>query len=108
MRQGAPADISELPHHSRLGLIAASLTVVVILGLGVAAFVYRDRVAALFNAVRPSPTQPAQKDPTKKFEDRVGQPDTKTQPDPNPQAAQKGAPAAAVNVPVLGHVWTKD
>jgi len=97
MRQPAADDIDELPRRSRVGLVAAVLTVVIILALGAAAFWQRDRVAALFNAVR-GPTQQTQKDttPTKpKFDDRVGEPKQPTQPNqaqPTPTPANPAAP----------------
>ena len=100
LRQPAADDIHELPRRSRAGLILAILTVFLILALGAAAFWQRDRVAALFNAVR-GPAQQTQKDaaPTKpKINDRVGQPSPQTQPDPSqPQPAPNtGTPGAAV------------
>src|SRR5437016_7619585 len=100
LRQPGADDIDELPRRSRVGLVAAILTVLVILALGVAAFWQRDRVAALFNAVR-GPAQQTQKDtaPTKpKFEERVGQPTQPAQPtqpsqtQPSPSATNPAAP----------------
>ncbi|MEA2930495.1 MAG: hypothetical protein QOG38_2923 [Hyphomicrobiales bacterium] len=96
LRQPAADDIDELPRRSRVGLVAAILTVLIILALGVAAFWQRDRVAALFNAVR-APTQQTQKDAptTKKFEERVGEPKQPTQPNqaqPTPTPANPAAP----------------
>jgi len=98
LRQPAADDIDELPRRSRVGLVAAILTVVIILALGVAAFWQRDRVAALFNAVR-MPAQQTQKDAptTKKFEERVGEPKqpvqpNQAQPTPNPTPANPAAP----------------
>jgi hypothetical protein len=98
LRQPAADDIDELPRRSRAGLVAAILTVVIILALGAAAFWQRDRVAALFNAVR-GPAQQTQKEtaPTKpKFEERVGEPKQPTQPNPTQPSTTPGNPAAAV------------
>ncbi len=52
MRQPSADDIGELPKHSRVGLVAAIVTVVLILALGAAAYWQRDRIAGLLNAVR--------------------------------------------------------
>jgi hypothetical protein len=97
MRQPAADDIDELPRRSRVGLFLAVLTVLLIVALGAGAFWQRDRVAALFNAVR-SPAQPTQKDatPTRpKINDRVGQPNP-AQPDQAQPAPNTGNPAAPV------------
>jgi hypothetical protein len=96
MRAPSADDIDELPKRSRVGLIAALLTVLIILGLGAAAYWQKDRIAQLVNAVR-GPQKQAPKDAGEakpKIPDRVGQPqeaqgDTK-------QPAQPAAPAAAV------------
>ena len=90
LRQPGADDIDELPRRSRVGLVAAILTVVIILALAVAAFWQRDRIATLFNAVR-GPAQQTQKDttPTKpKFEERVGEPAQQTQPAQPTQPSQ--------------------
>jgi hypothetical protein len=93
LRQPGVDDIHDLPQRSRLGLVAAILVVLVILGLAAAAFMYRERVAGLFNAVR-APTQQAQKDPTSpKFEDRVGQPTQPSTPPPKTDPGQQQPPA---------------
>jgi hypothetical protein len=103
MRQQAADDIGELPKRSRVGLVLAILTVVLIVALGAAAFWQREWVATMFNAVR-SPAQPTQKDATQtkpKINDRVGQPNptqaTPTTPD-QAQPTQQNAtnPAAPV------------
>src|SRR5437588_471577 len=47
MRQPSADDIGELPKHSRAGLIAAIVTVLLILALGAAADWQRDRIAGL-------------------------------------------------------------
>jgi hypothetical protein len=97
MRQPSADDIGELPKRSRVGLVAALLTVLIILGLGAAAYWQRDRIAGLVNAVR-GPAKQAQKDaqPSQpKFPDRVGQPAAPT--DPAQQSGgQASAPVAAV------------
>ena len=96
MRAPSADDIGELPKRSRAGLIAALLTVLIILGLGAVAYWQRDKVGALVNAVR-GPAKQAPKDAgdTKsKIQGRVGQPDD-GQPDAK-QPSQPAAPAAAV------------
>jgi hypothetical protein len=108
LRQPGADDIDELPRRSRVGLVAAILTVLIILALGVAAFWQRDRVAALFNAVR-GPTQQTQKDtaPTKpKFEERVGQPTQPAQPAQPTQPSQTQPAPSATNpaAPVVQRV----
>ncbi len=102
MRQPAADDIGELPRRSRVGLIAATFSVLVILALGVGAFLYKDRIATLFNAVR-GPANQTQKDTTAahpKINDRVGevplQPQTdQTQP-PQTTPGTPTPPGAAV------------
>src|SRR5215213_8719488 len=76
MRQPSADDIGEMPKHSRVGLIAAIVTVLLILGLGVAAYWQRERIAGLVNAVRgPMNQQPKDASAVKpKITDRVGQP----------------------------------
>lgn len=95
MRQPSADDIEELPKRSRVGLIAAVLTVLFILGLGAAAYWQRDWVAALVNVVRgPQKQAPKETGPTpQKIPDRIGQatPDSST-----PSATPSAAPAAAV------------
>ena len=96
MRQPSADDIGELPKHSRVGLIAAIVTVLVILSLGAGAYWQRDRVAAFVTGVRaPSSQAPKEAGPTRpKIPDRVGQPSAQT--DTPPAAGQTGAPVAAV------------
>jgi hypothetical protein len=96
MRAPSADDLGELPKRSRVGLIAAILTVLLILGLGAAAYWQRDSIAALVNKVRgpvsqsPQDTAPARA----KITDRVGQP---SQPaTPQTAATQDGGPVAAV------------
>lgn len=98
MRQPSADDIGELPRHSRVGLIAAILTVVLIVGLGAAAYWQRDRVAALVNVVRgPVNQQPKDAGATKpKITDRVGQPPAQGSDTPPPASAQNAGPVAAV------------
>ena len=76
LRAPSADDIDELPKRSRVGLIAALLTVVIILGLGATAYWQRARISALVNVVRGSskqaPVDPAQQ--KAKIPDRVGQP----------------------------------
>ncbi len=96
LRQPAADDIGELPKRSRAGLIAAIVTVLVILGLGAGAFMYKDRIASLFNAVR-SPANQTQKDATPntpKFNDRVGQPNPPSDQAQQQTQATPGTPAA--------------
>ncbi len=102
MRPVTADEFGDRPRGSRVGLIAALLTVLIILGLGATAFWQRDRVAGLFNAVRGKPTAVTQKDvapPKQKIPDRVGQPGEQAaqgQPktDTPPSQSQTGAPVA--------------
>src|SRR5436305_6719311 len=95
MRQPSADDIGDLPRGSRAGLIAAILTVLLIVGLGVAAYWQRDRIAQLVGAVRggQSAQQPKDANAQKpKIADRVGQPSSPSdapaaQTNPNPGAA---------------------
>ena len=57
MRQPSADDIGELPKHSRVGLLAAIVTVLLILALGATAYWQRDRIAALVAGVRGTATQ---------------------------------------------------
>jgi hypothetical protein len=96
MRAPSADDLGELPKRSRVGLIAAILTVLLILGLGAAAYWQRDSIAALVNKVRGPVTQaPQDTAPARaKITDRVGQP---AQPaSPETAAKQDGGPVAAV------------
>lgn len=96
MRAPSADDLGELPKRSRVGLIAAILTVLLILGLGAAAYWQRDSIAALVNKVRGPVTQaPQDATPARaKITDRVGQP---SQPaTPQTAAKQDGGPVAAV------------
>jgi hypothetical protein len=99
MRAPSADDIGELPKRSRVGLVAALLTVLLILGLGAAAYWQRDRIAALVNVVR-GPAKQATKDPGQtrpKIPDRVGQPQEAQGEAKQPSASQQpAAPAAAV------------
>jgi hypothetical protein len=95
MRAPSADDLGELPKRSRVGLIAAILTVLLILGLGAAAYWQRDSIAALVNKVRGPAQAPQDAAPARaKITDRVGQPSQPT----TPQAAAKqdGGPVAAV------------
>jgi hypothetical protein len=100
MRQPSADDIGELPKHSRVGLVAAIVTVLLILALGAAAYWQRDRIAGLLNAVRGPVTQ--QKDAAAvkpKITDRVGQPSapgSDTPPATNPQTGAVAAVAQRV------------
>ena len=96
MRAPSADDIDELPKRSRAGLIAALLTVLIILGLGAVAYFQKDRIASMLNAVR-GPAKQAPKetgDAKPKIPDRVGQPQD-GQADAK-QSSQTAAPAAAV------------
>jgi hypothetical protein len=96
MRAPSADDLGELPKRSRVGLIAAILTVLLILGLGAAAYWQRGSIAALVNKVRGPVTQaPQDAAPARaKITDRVGQP---SQPaTPQTDAKQDGGPVAAV------------
>lgn len=98
MRAPSADDIDELPKRSRIGLIAALAAVLLILALGAAAFLQRDRIAGLVNVVR-GPVNQAPKDapPTRpKITDRVGQPSTPAQDQPQAQTNQNAGPVAAV------------
>jgi hypothetical protein len=100
MRQPSADDIGDLPRGSRVGLIAAILVVLLIVGLGVAAYFQRERIAQWVGAVRGGAAQQQQKDAgaqKPKIADRVGQPGTSTETPTapaNPDTA--AAPAAAV------------
>ena len=99
MRAPSADDIGELPKRSRVGLIAALLTVLLILGLGAAAYWQRDRIAALVNVVR-GPAKQAAKESGQsrpKIPDRVGQPqDLSGETKQQATSPQPSAPAAAV------------
>jgi len=95
MRAPSADDIDELPKRSRAGLIAALLTVLLILVLGAVAYWQRDKIGSLVNVVR-GPAKQAPKetgDAKAKIPDRVGQPQ-----DGQADAKQssQAAPAAAV------------
>jgi hypothetical protein len=95
MRQPSADDIGELPRHSRVGLVAAVVTVLLILALGAAAYWQRDRIAALVNVVRGPVSQ--QKDAAAvkpKITDRVGQPPAPGAEPPPATNPQTGAVAA--------------
>jgi hypothetical protein len=95
MRQPSADDIEELPGRSRVGLIAAIVTVLLILGLAAAAYWQRDKVAALVNVVRgPANQAPKEVGPTRpKIPDRIGQ---ATPGQPDAAAASSGPSAAPV------------
>ena len=97
LRQPSADDIDELPKRSRVGLVAAILSVLIIVGLGATAFWQRDRIAALVNVVR-GPAKQTQKDsePSRpKIPDRVGQPASGQDP-AQPSTAPGAGPVAAV------------
>jgi len=76
MRAPSADDIDELPKRSRAGLVAALLTVLLILSLGAVAYWQRDKIGSLVNVVR-GPAKQAPKDSGNakaKIPDRVGQP----------------------------------
>jgi hypothetical protein len=97
MRQPSADDIDELPKHSRVGLIAAIVTVLLILALGAAAYWQRDRIASLVARVRaPATSQPTDGTaPKPKIADRVGQPPAQSDTQA-PAASQNAGPVAAV------------
>jgi hypothetical protein len=100
MRAPSADDIGELPKRSRVGLIAAILTVLLILALGAAAYWQRDSIAALVNKVRGPVTQaPQDAAPARaKITDRVGQPSSPSAQQSTQQSAgaQGTSPVAAV------------
>jgi hypothetical protein len=99
LRAASMDDIGEVQRGSRIGLVAAILTVMIIVGLGIAAYLQRDRIAALVNVVRgPTMQAPKETDAQKpKFADRVGQPPAAGTEKQQPAApADSAAPAAAV------------
>ena len=103
LRQPSADDIDELPKRSRVGLVAAILSVLIILGLGATAFWQRDRIAALVNVVR-GPAKQAQKDsePSRpKIPDRVGQPASGQDPAQSSTAPGAGPVAAVAQRVVL-------
>ncbi len=93
MRQPSADDLGEIPKHSRAGLIAAVVTVLLILGLAAGAYLQRDRIAGWLNVVRgPVNQAPKEAGPTRpKITDRVGQPSQDATP-----ATPSAAPVAAV------------
>jgi hypothetical protein len=95
MRQPSADDIEEVPGRSRVGLIAAILTVLFILSLAAAAYWQRERIGAVLNVVRgPVNQAPKEAGPTRpKIPDRIGQatPDAATT-----SATPSAAPVAAV------------
>jgi hypothetical protein len=100
MRAPSADDIGDLPRGSRAGLIAAILVVLLIIGLGVAAYWQRERIAQLVGAVRGQPQQQQQQNAgaqKPKIADRVGQPAAATDTPAAPANPNAGAaPAAAV------------
>ena len=97
MRQPSADDIGDLPKRSRVGLIAAIVTMLLILGLGAAAYWQRDRIGGLVARVRaPATSQPADGTaPKPKITDRVGQPSTPSDAQ-TPSSTQNAGPVAAV------------
>jgi hypothetical protein len=98
LRAPSADDIDELPKRSRVGLIAAVTTVVLILLLGVIAYWQSARISALVNVVRGSAKQ-TPVDPTQqkaKIPDRVGQPPSEQAQNNYAQQQPSGAPAAQV------------
>jgi hypothetical protein len=97
MRQPSADDIGDLPKHSRVGLFAAILTVLLIVALGVVAYWQRERIAGLVNAVRgPAAQQPKDAGAQKpKITDRVGQPPAASD-TPSPPTNQNTGAVAAV------------
>jgi len=97
MRQPSADDIDELPRRSRVGLVAAILTVLIIIGLAVAAYWQRERIAGLVNVVRgPAQQSPKDQPPVKpKIPDRVGQPSGQQDTAQPAQPAQSGGDAVA-------------
>jgi hypothetical protein len=102
MRQPSADDIGDLPKHSRVGLFAAILTVLLIVALGIVAYWQRERIAGLVNAVRgPAAQQPKDAAAQKpKITDRVGQPaapsDNTQAPPTNPNTGAVAAVAQRV------------
>ncbi len=94
MRQPSADDIGELPKHSRVGLIAAIVTVLLIIALGAAAYWQRERIAALVMRAGPANQAPKEAGPARpKITDRVGQPSGQSDTAP---AGQSAGPVAAV------------
>ena len=93
MRQPSADDLGEMPKHSRAGLIAAVVTVLLILGLAAGAYFQRDRIAGWLNVVRgPVNQAPKEAGPARpKITDRVGQPSQDATP-----STPSAAPVAAV------------
>jgi len=98
MRQPSADDIGDLPKHSRVGLFAAILTVLLIVALGIVAYWQRERIAGLVNAVRgPAAQQPKDAGAQKpKITDRVGQPPAAGSEAQPPAANPNASPVAAV------------
>jgi hypothetical protein len=100
MRQPSADDIGDLPRGSRVGLIAAILVVLLIIGLGVAAYWQRERIAQLVGAVRgqaqQQPKDAAAQKP--KIADRVGQPSASDTPGAPATPNAGAAPAVAQRV----------
>lgn len=89
----------EEPRRSRVGLVAALVTVLVILALGATAFWQRERIAGVFNAVRGKQQAVTRKEaapPKQKIPDRVGQPDQAAQGQPKTDAPAQPQAGAAV------------
>jgi hypothetical protein len=103
LRQPSADDIDELPKRSRIGLVAAILTILIILGLGAGAFWQRDRITALVSAVRgPAKQAPKDAQPTQpKIPDRVGQPPAQQDAAQTPANRDTGPVAAVAQRVVL-------
>ena len=88
------------PPHSRKGLVAAMLTVFIIIALAAAAVWQRDRIAAVFGVVRSFTPQGQRDVPRPKIPDRVGQdgqvPSTEAPPGKEPGSQQTAAVAQRV------------
>jgi hypothetical protein len=98
-------DGSELvePARSRRGVMAVLLTLFVIIGMGITAYVLRDRIAALTGAMRGlAPTAQRDAEPSRpKIPDRVGQdgqPSTTARPGQPATQSQQQLPAVAQRV----------
>jgi hypothetical protein len=103
-RQGAAAPLSNRsrarPPQSRKGLVAAMLTVFIIIALAATAVWQRERIAAVFGVVRSFAPQGQRDTPRPKIPDRVGQdgqtPSTETTPGKDQGSQQTAAVAQRV------------
>jgi hypothetical protein len=87
--------------HSRKGMIAALLSVIIIIALAVTLVWQKDRVAAVFGVVRSFAPQGQRDVPRPKIPDRVGQDGQLPQPAPTPGKDQGGQTAAVAQRVVL-------